>query len=261
MLKKLKNYMFGEYMRRFFRSKPAPNHFYPITKTCQIPQLHLIYEQYFGRRKNGTFVEIGAFDGEYVSNTSGLADIGWKGIYVEPVTDFFEKCKTRHRNNDNVKVVNIAIGDTEGHLTIHKGGPLSTASRQMKDNFKNLEWAKDHFLKEESLTVTMTTLDNLLFEHKIQRQFEILVIDVEGFEWNVLKNFDISNWQPQMVIIELHDQNDDYFHIRERCKKIVRYFDDSYYKIIWKDFTNTIYVKNGCFPIPISQRFSVDGSK
>ena len=45
----------------------------------------------------GTFVEIGAYDGESFSNTSFLADLGWNGLYVEPVPKFAALCRARHR--------------------------------------------------------------------------------------------------------------------------------------------------------------------
>ena len=187
------------------------NSFFRLSQTCQIPRLGLIYEQYFRKITNGTFVEIGAFDGEYASNTSGLADIGWSGLYVEPVPEFYDKCLLRHAKNLNVKVVNTAVGEEEGTLTLSIGGPLTTADNAMIDNFKKIEWAKSSFRYEIKINTSLTTLHRLLVQAKIDCGFEVLVIDVEGFEWNVLKAFDINKWHPQMVIIELHDQNDDYF--------------------------------------------------
>src|SRR6476660_4644576 len=38
--------------------------FYPVSKTCQIPTLSTIYERLLGRRRDGVFVEVGAYDGE-----------------------------------------------------------------------------------------------------------------------------------------------------------------------------------------------------
>ncbi|GJL64047.1 MAG: hypothetical protein NPIRA04_27010 [Nitrospirales bacterium] len=228
--------------------------FYPLAKTCQLPKLSLIYEQYFGRRNNGTFVEVGAFDGEYVSNTSGLSDSNWSGLYLEPVPEFYKKCRDRHSRNKLVKVVNTAVGDQDGEITMHVGGPLSTASRSMQENFKRLKWAKNCFQNDTLCTVSITTLTKLLNEHKINPGFEVLVIDVEGYEWEVLKGFDITYWKPQMVLIELHDQNDDYHDIRSVCNNIVEYFEKAKYKVIWKDFTNTIYVPRNQYPLPLEHR-------
>ena len=40
---------------------------YNVSNTCQIQDLNLIYEKYFGYSSNRFFVEIGAYDGETFS--------------------------------------------------------------------------------------------------------------------------------------------------------------------------------------------------
>jgi hypothetical protein len=45
---------------------------YPVAATCQVPFFHSIGDVYafvFGYRTHGTFVEVGAYDGESFSNT------------------------------------------------------------------------------------------------------------------------------------------------------------------------------------------------
>lgn len=243
----IKNYLIDVvHKKQSSNDKISP--FYTLSNTCQIPNLEIIYEQYFGRRKDGFFIEFGAYDGEYASNTSGLADIGWRGHYIEPVPEFFLRCKERHANNKKITVSQYAIGSESRKIGINIGGPLSTISDDMKENFENLDWGKDIFTQGK-IIVDQITLEIYLEEHEVKPDFELLVIDVEGHEWNTLHNFNIQKWQPQMVIIELHDQNDDYPLIRENCNKIVRYFDENNYKVIFKDFTNTIYVKKDSYPV------------
>jgi hypothetical protein len=43
--------------------KTASSDYYPTAPTCQVPYLSAKYEQFFGRRDTGWFVEVGAFDG------------------------------------------------------------------------------------------------------------------------------------------------------------------------------------------------------
>jgi hypothetical protein len=63
--------------------KPVDHEFfYTLSATCQIQNLSWIYEMFFAHKKDGTFVEVGAFDGDYASNTSCLADMGWRGHYI-----------------------------------------------------------------------------------------------------------------------------------------------------------------------------------
>ena len=101
-----------------------PSRFYKLSPTCQIRKLDIIYEQYFGRRTDGYFVEVGAYDGEYSSNTSGLADVGWFGYYIEPVPEYFQLCKARHARNKNITVSQYAVDSESGKVEISKGGPL-----------------------------------------------------------------------------------------------------------------------------------------
>ena len=82
---------------------------YKLPHDCQIPNLDKIYYKYFGEISTGFFVEVGAFDGESVSNTSFLADSGWKGIYIEPILDYYIQCSNRHQKN-NVIVSNLSVG-------------------------------------------------------------------------------------------------------------------------------------------------------
>jgi FkbM family methyltransferase len=216
--------------------------FYRLSSTCQIPHLDEIYHYFFGETPRGCFVEVGAFDGEYVSNTSCLADLGWKGFYIEPVPAHFEKCKARHAANRNVTISQLAVGSEAGTAEIHVGGPLSTCSLEMKQLFQSLQWAKENFSSTETIPVRQVTLEDYLSQNSVRPNFELLCIDVEGFEWNVLRNFDIEKWRPQMVIIELHDQNDNYLPMRETCLKVARYFEDHCYLPVFKDQTNTVYV-------------------
>tara|TARA_Y100001938_G_C8063746_1_gene418907 strand:- start:35 stop:685 length:651 start_codon:yes stop_codon:yes gene_type:complete len=215
---------------------------YNIKRDCQIPGLNEIYNNLFGYKENGTFVEIGANDGQSFSNTCFLADIGWHGVYVEPIKEYYQKCRLRHKNNKNISVVNKAISSEEHELTLYKGGVLSTASKKAYDNFKKMPWACKHFhgKKESSQAIT---LQKLLETEKIEPRFDLMVIDVEGFEWEVLKNFKIDQWDPKVVIIELHDTNPNYKCLKQDCDNIVDYFQVHNYESTYKDSSNTIYIK------------------
>lgn len=128
---------------------------YVLAPTCQIPDLDKYYELYFPRHLGGTFVEVGEYDGEYASNTSGLADVGWKGFYIEPVPEYADRCRRRYAKNHQVTISQIAIGDASGYAHIRKAGPLSTASEEMVETFQMLDWAKpsitDDVIREEQI--------------------------------------------------------------------------------------------------------------
>lgn len=214
---------------------------YQMLSDCQIPNLSDIYVEHFGD-KIGTFVEVGAFDSKSFSNTWGLAIAGWSGLYIEPVAESYLLGLSNHAKHPNIWHLNTAIGSTEGTVKISVGGPLSTTKQEMIDLFATFGWAKDHH-SGNWVQVRMTTLDKALAESSIEHM-DLLVIDVEGAELDVLKGFSIAGYLPRLVIIELHDINPNYQARSNDFELIKQYFADANYTPIYKDQTNTIYLRN-----------------
>jgi hypothetical protein len=125
-----------------------------------------------------------------------LADIGWQGLYIEPVADYARRCFLRHQKNAGVKLLHCAIGAVEKEIEIHVGGP---------------------------------------------RNFDVMSIDVEGYEWQVVQNFPIQQWEPSLVIVELHDTNPEYQEEWPSNNLVASYFRDNRYEVLYKDFSNTVY--------------------
>lgn len=104
---------------------------YPLSNTAQIPfwgDLSALYNFVFGYKTTGLFVEVGAYDGESFSNTSGLADLGWTGHYLEPIPQYAAACKRRHAANPQVTVHNVAAGIRDGDLvSLIPAGPFTSA--------------------------------------------------------------------------------------------------------------------------------------
>jgi FkbM family methyltransferase len=211
--------------------------------SCQIPGLAEIYLRVFGYRTNGTFVEVGAYDGETVSNTSCLADIGWRGVYIEPVPQYAQACRDRHRANGNVSVVQCAVGQSETPVSLHVGGVLSTSDPQMVRVYGQIDWAAG-FHRGASLVVPQRRLEAILTAEKISPGFELLVIDVEGGEEGVFAGFDLAAWRPQMLIIELEDYHPSFQKfpsVVERARRIRNMVVANGYTEIYRDTINTVF--------------------
>lgn len=216
-----------------------------ISDSCQISNLESIYKEYFGSRFKGTFVEVGAYDGESFSNTSFLADIGWEGLYIEPVFEYYAKCVDRHRNN-NVKVINCSIGSIEQEVNFYKGGALSTSNKDHLNAFNQIEWSKSQIFSE--IKCKQYRLESILNQNKILPFFDLLVVDVEGSEEDIFNSFDLNYWKPKMIIVELIDHHED-FKLYSDCvnshKKIRNNILNSNYMELHRDQINTIFISNG----------------
>lgn len=217
---------------------------YNITKDCQIENLNEIYQKYFGYPSKGYFVEVGAYDGEFVSNTSFLADHGWNGLYVEPIYEFYLKCLKRHDKND-VIVANVAIGLEEGEKIIYRGDTLTTLDEEQMNRYKEIEWAQHITFKEE--ICDQMRLDTLMKQMEVPKNFDLLVVDVEGKESEVFQTFDLSDWNPKMIIVELEDEHPSfqkYSNFVSDVKNLRNTIEQFGYIEIYKNQWNTVFVRS-----------------
>jgi len=216
---------------------------YTIPETCQINCLNDIYSEYFGYPSEGYFVEVGAYDGEFVSNTSCLADHGWGGLYIEPIYNHYQKCLKRHDKND-VTVANVAIGLEEGETTIYYGDTLTTLDQEQVQRYSEIDWAQ-HISFSETVCDQMR-LDTLMEKVEVPKEFDVLVVDVEGKEAEVFETFELDEWKPKMIIVELEDEHPSfqkYPELLEKIRNLRKFLKDKGYVEIFKDHINTVLVR------------------
>lgn len=217
---------------------------YKVSEDCQVENLDKIYEKYFGYPSKGYFVEVGAYDGEFVSNTSFLADHGWNGLYIEPIHEFYEKCLKRHNDND-VIVANVAIGLEEGETKIYRGDTLTTLDKEQMNRYREIDWAQ-HISFHEDVCDQMR-LDTLMERLEVPKNFDLLVVDVEGKESEIFQTFELNEWKPKMIIVELEDEHptfQKYPDFVERVQQLRSYILDEGYTEIYKNQWNTVFVSH-----------------
>lgn len=208
---------------------------------CQIPDLARIYEETLGYRTEGRFLEIGAFDGESYSNTSFLADVGWAGVYVEPVPRYAEVCRNRHALND-VRVLQCAVGAADGDAHIEIRGVLSSLAA-VYNVCLSQDDRKDGRAAAETVVTPVKSPMSLVAEIGWE-SVDVLSIDVEGFEWPVISGFDFDVFRPRLIILETHD-GDDYpiVEIREQSRRCLRRLEACGYRVYWRDEGNVVFVR------------------
>jgi FkbM family methyltransferase len=156
--------------------------------------------------RQGTFVELGAFDGVTQSNTAWLeANRGWRGILVEPIPEAYEQCV---RNRPLATVVNCAcVSDQYSDPTVEMvySGLMSIVRGARSSHETDEAWVslgeKLQQLKRYTFRVPARTLTDVLDEHGLAR-VDLLSLDVEGYEIEVLKGFDLERFSPRHILVE-----------------------------------------------------------
>jgi FkbM family methyltransferase len=217
---------------------------YEFPSTCQIPDLGDRYRELFGRLKtDGTFVEVGAGDGDSFSNTSGLADLGWTGLYVEPVPRYARACARRHAANKNVSVASCAVGRDTGLVDVYLGEGLSTVVEEQVEVYQQIDWTRG-FHRGKRIRVQQFPLEHLLAEADITSGFELLVVDVEGAEDAVFESFSLDVWKPQVMIVELIDHHpsfQSFDDVVRRSSELRSRIEHAGYREHYADEINTIF--------------------
>lgn len=199
----------------------------------QIPNLMDLCQKYLPEA--GQLVEVGAYDGISYSNTLHLLKQGWKGLYIEPVREYAELCR-KNLAPYAACVVETACGDFFGLAEIEVRGEYSCIGETI-----GASWIKP---VSGMRTVTVKTLDEVIKFNGLA-SVDLLVIDVEGYEKQVLDGFTMNGRkQPYMVIIELHELSDLWAKLpghREAIDAAYTKFHD--YKVVYKDDINTVFAR------------------
>ena len=170
----------------------------PALMPSQYGEDVLAYE-FFGRKREGFFVEIGAFDGVALSNTYFLEALGWSGILVEPNPEHYDAIISRRPFS---KVVHAACGRgaDQVRFSVAKGnGGVSVLSYMGENRAQAARIAREGGIIEETL-VPCLSLDEIMRGE--DRQIDLLSIDVEGAEIQVLEGCNLKKLRPRAIIAE-----------------------------------------------------------
>jgi FkbM family methyltransferase len=154
----------------------------------------VLYE--FGDKQGGYFVEFGAGDGVYLSNTYLLENrFAWRGILAEPNAGFHESLRMRR-----AIVSEDCVAARSGDIICfnHTADPhLSTI-----DEFT---CADSHATARQSglrAGVRTVSLNDLLDRHRAPMIIDYLSIDTEGSEMLILESFDFSHRRFALITVE-----------------------------------------------------------
>lgn len=150
--------------------------------------------------ETGFFVEIGANDGVTVSGTYGLMRKGWSGLSVEANPAVFERLEQNLKKFPKVKTICAAVAPKKGSIKLYLGkndpqGLLSTISTESS------AWFEAH-RSEDYIDVTAIPLTELLDEQGVPLNFDLLVVDTEGMDYEILLTLDFQKYHPKLIVTE-----------------------------------------------------------
>jgi FkbM family methyltransferase len=160
-------------------------------------------------QRGGVFVEAGAYDGYWQSNTYWLERFrGWSGVLVEPVPEL--AALARRERPDSTIFQCALVGAESGVTTVEMlfGGTMSMVRGAWGSDEAELARAVEGLgggrARLREITVPARTLTSLLDEAGVG-DFDFLSLDVEGHELDCLRGLDLSRHAPRVAMIEIVD--------------------------------------------------------
>ena len=208
------------------------------------------YIQYYSKKKGKgkmTFMQVGANDGITGDNIFWFIKYHqWSGILIEPIVYLFEKLKTTYKHFGNqLFFENVAISGQDEIREFYyienfqKDGQYPEWLRQL-GSFKkeHVEWVEKAYprlkMKAEKLNCVMLTS---LIEKYNYYNLDFLYIDVEGYDFEIIKSIDFSILKPQLIYYEHRHLS------REDKEDSKRFLAEKGYDIIAGEFDNLAIAK------------------
>jgi len=162
------------------------------------------------KKRNGKYLEIGAFDGLVGSVSLRLEkNLNWSGVLIEPQSDKFKKLK-RFRGRKNI-CINSACTDSEypKKIELSKHGRMSFINNNLKkiniNKKQHKKVAQKLLLGDDSIeSCPNNTLTNLLINNKVFN-LDLAIIDVEGSESLLLAGLNLKKININFICIETYN--------------------------------------------------------
>lgn len=168
----------------------------PMSKSQLFQDLWALWVS--GEKRGGYFVEIGAADGVYLSNSWLLeTQMGWQGVLAEPNPRFFESLRANRRCALSTKCLHSVAGRSVEFVAA-KRGEYSRIAEIAPDDGQD----EARLRGAGRIMVETTTLNALLAEHAAPPVIDYLSIDTEGAELEILGAFDFGRWDVRAITVE-----------------------------------------------------------
>ncbi len=198
----------------------------------------LIIRDFFDDRREGFFVDVGAYHWRRASTTYYLEErLGWTGIAIDAQAGFAPGYE-EHR--PNTRFFAYIVTDHSGtEETLYLAGPVSSTVEHHVDDLaghledeEKAEQVREAELRE--VRVPTITLNELLDREGVG-EVDFLSMDIEQGEPAALAGFDIERFRPELVCIEavpsVREAISDYFerHGYARLDRYLAYDEHNWY--------------------------------
>ncbi|MGE4511448.1 MAG: FkbM family methyltransferase [Sulfurimonadaceae bacterium] len=185
--------------------------------------------------KSPSYVDIGAHHPYYLSNTAFFYEKGCTGICIEPDPNLYEKIK-KYRKKDLCLNVGIGIdSEDEADFYIMSSPTLNTFSEE--EAIRCTSYGNQKIVKK--IKIPLIAINQIIDMHT-KTVPNLISLDIEGFDYLVLKSFDFSKYRPEVFCIETLSYTEDNSEVK--LNSIIELMLEKDYLLYADTYINTIFV-------------------
>ena len=177
----------------------------------------------------GTFLDVGAYDGNHLSNTKALIERGWGGVLVEPAVEPFQALASNHGSNPKLTLIHAAVG-------VHRGFSRfwnSRAGLATTEEWSFEKWRLPYPYFDPPCWIYQMSMADLL--ERFPGPYDVVTIDTEGTSVKLFQAFvEIYHYDPPKVLVVEHDSN------QHACLKAVA---SKGYEVVESNAENLVLVR------------------
>ena len=190
--------------------------------------------------KTPTYLDIGAHHPSWLSNTYFFYNNGSNGVCIEPDPYL---CKDIIKKRSRDICLNVGIGSGEEKLAefyVMTSRSLNTFSKLDADTCAE---TNNYGMQkiEEILYIPLRNVNDIVEEY-FNSKVNLVSIDVEGLDFEIIKNFDFIKFQPEVFCIETMRRDNQGKLIKN--DELIKYMEDNRYSIYADTFINTIFINS-----------------
>lgn len=181
-----------------------------------------------------SYLDVGAHHPSYFSNTYLFYQNGGRGVCVEPDPSLFKEFSGKRPQDTHL---NCGVGVTTGEADffVMSTSTLNTFSREEAERYQS--YGQQRILK--TIKMELKTINEIIAQN-FNKMPNLVSLDVEGFDYAIMQNFDFSKYRPEVFCLETLTYTEN--KSERKLTEIIELMHKNGYLTYADTYINTIFV-------------------
>tara|TARA_Y100000590_G_scaffold368256_1_gene428810 strand:+ start:1930 stop:2577 length:648 start_codon:yes stop_codon:yes gene_type:complete len=160
--------------------------------------LEVKLDHLFDHKENGFFIELGANNGLFQSNTAYFEKVRkWKGILIEPSVVGYNQC-----------IVNRPASICLNCACVSSSYEKEFVWGDFGDNHAMGSIEGKRLKRDTLVKVPSKTLEQILDDLDQTPSIDLLSLDTEGTELDILEGLNLDKYRPYYILVEIYNKDE-----------------------------------------------------